>query len=53
MAEKFFANLKTHEIKAFMRVNHDPRFTSEKSRQTIEDDLNLCLKHNDFDGYTN
>ena len=34
-----------------MKVDHDPRYSSKESKKTVEDDLNLCLKHNNFDGY--
>lgn len=53
MAERFFANLNLTEIKAFLKVDHDPRYTSDESRNNINDDLNFCIKHGLHDDYLN
>lgn len=51
MAEKFIANLSFKEIKAFLKMNHDPRYTSvEGIRETMKD-LTFSLDngmHNEY-----
>lgn len=51
MAQKFFSNLNLNEIKAFLKLDHDPRFTSDESKQNIEDDLEHCLRGHMHDEY--
>lgn len=45
MAEKFIANLKYSEIKAFLKQDYDARYTSPENDREIDDDFEVSLSH--------
>jgi hypothetical protein len=45
MAEKFIANLSFKEIKAFLKINHDPRYTSNEAMRETMKDLKFSLEN--------